>query len=125
MFVAGFVGAMNVFDAAVEPGAVELADGTRVPCDQLTGFGEGTWQVGIRPEDVQVSVDGEGADATVVREVPRGHYKELALQLGDQEVRSFVSPELPPHERVRVRFARAVVYRDDVLHRSETAAVAR
>jgi ABC-type Fe3+/spermidine/putrescine transport system ATPase subunit len=125
MFVAGFVGAMNVFEATVEPGAVELADGTRVPCEQLSGTGEGSWQVGVRPEDVVVAADGDGADATVIREVPRGHYKELALQLGEQELRSFVSPDLPPHERVRVRFARAVVYRDDVLHRSETPAVAR
>jgi ABC-type Fe3+/spermidine/putrescine transport system ATPase subunit len=124
-FVAGFVGAMNVFEAGVEPGAVELANGVRVPCEQLSGTGEGTWQVGVRPEDVLVAADGDGADATVVREVPRGHYKELALELGGQELRSFVSPDLPPHERVRIRFARAVVYRDDVLHRSETPAVAR
>ena len=125
MFVAGFVGAMNVFEAAVEPGAVELADGVRVPCDQLSGTGDGVWQVGVRPEDVQVSLDGDGAEAQVIREVPRGHYKELALQLGGQEVRSFVSAELQQHERVRVRFVRALVYRDEVLHRSETPAAVR
>jgi ABC-type Fe3+/spermidine/putrescine transport system ATPase subunit len=125
MFVAGFVGSMNVFSASVEPGAVELADGTRVPCEQLSGYGDGTWEVGVRPEDVAVSADGDGAEARVLREVPRGHYKELALQLGEQEVRSFVGTDLPAHERVRVRFARAVVYRDEALHRSESPAVVR
>jgi ABC-type Fe3+/spermidine/putrescine transport system ATPase subunit len=123
MFVAGFVGAMNVFDGTVGPGYVETADGVRVPTDEVTGAGDGTFRIGVRPEDVQVSANGDGAAAQVLREVPRGHYKELALQLGDREIRSFVASELGLGDAVRVRFGRALVYRDDVLHRSaETAA---
>jgi putative spermidine/putrescine transport system ATP-binding protein len=120
MFVASFVGAMNFYRGTATADAVELADGTRVPCDELSGHGDGEWEIGVRPEDVQVSTTGDGAEATVLREVPRGHYKELVLQMGENEVRAFVPPELPTAERVRLRFARAVVYRDETLHRSES-----
>jgi putative spermidine/putrescine transport system ATP-binding protein len=125
MFVAGFVGTMNFFVGRVAPGAVELGDGVRVPCDEASGYGDGEWEIGVRPEDVLVSVDGDGAEARVIREVPRGHYKELALQLGDHEVRSFVGAEVPTAERVRVRFGRVLVYRDEVLHRSASPAAVR
>jgi putative spermidine/putrescine transport system ATP-binding protein len=120
MFVASFVGAMNFYRGTASAGAVELADGTRVPCDELSGYGDGEWEIGVRPEDVHVSNDGDGADATVLREVPRGHYKELVLRMGEQELRAFVAADLPTAERVRIRFARAVLYRDEALHRSES-----
>jgi ABC-type Fe3+/spermidine/putrescine transport system ATPase subunit len=123
MFVASFVGAMNVFDASVEPGAVELADGVRVPCEHVSGTGDGTWQVGVRPEDVQVSAGGDGAEAEVVREVPRGHYKELVLRAGENDVRAFVAPDLDAGDRLRVAFGRALLYRDGVLHRSPKPAL--
>jgi len=123
-FVASFVGAMNVYRGTVAPGGVALADGLIVPCDDLSTHGEGEWEIGVRPEDVLVSEHGAGAEATVVREVPRGHYKELVLSLGEHEARAFVSTELPASERVRVSFGRALLYRDGVLHRSRAAAVA-
>jgi ABC-type Fe3+/spermidine/putrescine transport system ATPase subunit len=119
-FVAGFVGAMNTYEASVVPGGVELAGDVVVPCSHLSASGDGSWEVGVRPEDVRVSLNGDGADAEVVREVPRGHYKELVLRAGPNEVRAFVGPDLPPSERVRISFARALLYRDGVLHRSPT-----
>jgi ABC-type Fe3+/spermidine/putrescine transport system ATPase subunit len=125
MFVAGFVGAMNVYSGTVSAGVVELDGGVRVPCDELSASGDGAFEVGVRPEDVQVSAEGEGAEATVVREVPRGHFKELVLRLGEHEARAFVPADLPASDTLRVRFARALLYRDEVLQRSEPAVLAR
>ena len=117
-FVAGFVGAMNSYQGTVVPGGVALAGDVVVPCLDLSAGGDGAWEVGVRPEDVHVSPNGDGADAEVVREVPRGHYKELVLQVGPNEVRAFVNPDLPTEGRVRIAFARALLYRDGVLHRA-------
>ncbi|HZT16968.1 MAG TPA: ABC transporter ATP-binding protein [Gaiellaceae bacterium] len=124
MFVANFVGTMNVYRGRPVPGGVELADGTRVPCDDLSADGGEECEIGVRPEDVRLSTDGDGATAMVLREVPRGHYKELVLQLGGSQARAFVPADLPPLERLNVRFARALLYRDGELQRSRTTALA-
>jgi putative spermidine/putrescine transport system ATP-binding protein len=119
-FVASFVGAMNSYDATIVPGGVQLPGNVVVPCDDLSAFGSGTWEAGVRPEDVLVSLNGDGAPADVVREVPRGHYKELVLALGPNEVRAFVGADLPPTDQVRISFARTLLYRDGVLQRSSS-----
>jgi ABC-type Fe3+/spermidine/putrescine transport system ATPase subunit len=125
-FVAGFVGVMNTYAAKVVPGGLELEGGIVVPCDDLSTTEGGTWEAGVRPEDVQISLNGgEGAPAEVVREVPRGHYKELVLHAGPNEVRAFVGADLPPAERVRFSFGRALLYRDGVLHRAPAPALTR
>jgi ABC-type sugar transport system ATPase subunit len=102
---------MNFYSATVHDGAIELADGTRIPCDGVSRNGGSTVEVGVRPEDV--TVDGDGAEATAVREIQRGHYKELVLTVGGDEVRAFVGAETAASERSRVRFRRAVVYGDE------------
>jgi ABC-type Fe3+/spermidine/putrescine transport system ATPase subunit len=122
-FVAGFVGAMNTYTARTVSGGLELDGNVVVPCAGLSTHEPGEWEAGIRPEDVTVSLNGDGAEAETVREVPRGHYKELVLRAGPNEVRAFVASELPSSERVRISFARALLYRDGVLHRSETPAL--
>jgi putative spermidine/putrescine transport system ATP-binding protein len=124
-FVASFVGAMNFYRARLEDGAIELADGTRVPCDGVERNGHGEFEVGVRPEDVEVTADGDGAEASVLREIPRGHYKELVLKVGDDEARAFVAPEVTAAERPRIRFTRAVLYRDGALHRAEQPVAVR
>jgi ABC-type Fe3+/spermidine/putrescine transport system ATPase subunit len=118
-FVASFVGAMNFYRATVHEGAIELADGTRVPCEGVSRNGGQQLEVGVRPVDVEVTADGEGAEATVLREIPRGHYKELVLKLGADEARAFVAPEAAASERPRIRFTRAVLYSDGSLQRVE------
>jgi ABC-type Fe3+/spermidine/putrescine transport system ATPase subunit len=123
-FVAGFVGAMNFYAGTTVRGGVELDGGVVVPCDDLSTTEGGAWDVAVRPEDVQVSLDGEGAEASLVREVPRGHYKELVLNAGPNEIRAFVSAELPTAEHVRLRFGRALLYRDGQLHRAPATALA-
>jgi putative spermidine/putrescine transport system ATP-binding protein len=110
-FVASFVGAMNFYRATVHDGAIELADGTRVPCDGVSRNGGHELEVGVRPEDVAIGEDG--AEATLVREIQRGHYKELVLQIGGDDLRAFVGPEVVAAERPRIRFTRAVVYGAD------------
>jgi ABC-type Fe3+/spermidine/putrescine transport system ATPase subunit len=117
-FVASFVGAMNSYDATIVPGGLELPGNVVVPCDELSASGGGAWEAGVRPEDVRVSVDGDGAPADVIREVPRGHYKELVLNAGPNEVRAFVGTDVPSAEHVHISFARVLLYRDGVLQRS-------
>src|SRR6185437_11764765 len=122
-FVAGFVGAMNFYDGTAGSGTVVLPGGAVVPCDDLSSGEGGDWRIAVRPEDVHVSVSGDGAEARVVREVPRGHYKELVLQAGSNDVRAFVSPDLPVADTVRFTFNRALLYRNGALHRSPTHAL--
>jgi len=118
-FVASFVGTMNFYTGTLGDGVVELAGGVSVPCDGISPAGHGEVEIGVRPEDVQVTAGGDGAEAVVLREIPRGHYKELVLQLGEAEARAFVAPDLATAERHRVRFARTVVYRGGVLLRAQ------
>jgi hypothetical protein len=68
---------------------------------------------------VEVTANADGAAATVLREIPRGHYKELVLRVGADEVRAFVPPEVAASESARIRFTRAVLYRDGALQRAE------
>jgi putative spermidine/putrescine transport system ATP-binding protein len=124
-FVASFVGAMNFYRVTVHTGAIELADGTRIPCEGVSQNGGEQLEVGVRPEDVEVSANGEGAEASVLREIQRGHYKELVLRVGADEARAFVAPELTASERLRIRFTRAVFYSDGSLQRSEQPVAAR
>jgi ABC-type Fe3+/spermidine/putrescine transport system ATPase subunit len=123
-FVAGFVGAMNFYEGATGPGTVVLPGGVVVPCEDLSsGEGGGDWRIAVRPEDVHVAPSGDGAEAQVVREVPRGHYKELVLQAGSNDVRAFVPADLPVTDTVRFAFTRALLYRDGALHRSPKPAL--
>jgi putative spermidine/putrescine transport system ATP-binding protein len=119
-FVASFVGAMNFYEGSLHGDTFELPGGARVPVDALGAYGGGGYEIGVRPEDVTVSANGGGgADAVVLREIQRGHYKELVLKVGEDEMRAFVAPELDADGGLRVRFARAVLYRDGLLQQSE------
>lgn len=67
----------------------------------------------IRPEDVRIT-QGAGAPARVIREVPRGHYTELLLALGDAKVRAFVGGNfVSGNEEVAIAFARVQVFLAD------------
>jgi putative spermidine/putrescine transport system ATP-binding protein len=113
-FVAEFVGTMNFYQGAASPGTVELgADGVTVPCTSVSGTGADV-TVAVRPEDVRLSPDGAGVDVEVVREVPRGHYKEVLASFGAGTVRAFVASDFA-QSRAKLTFTRALVYRDDVL----------
>ncbi|HEY8455297.1 MAG TPA: ABC transporter ATP-binding protein [Actinopolymorphaceae bacterium] len=128
-FVADFVGTMNFLEARVRSASqgavVDLGDGVVVPCAAPTAFLDTPGTVGVRPEDVHVVADGDGAKARIVRVMPRGHYKEIVLDLDVVTVRAFVGMEQPTEGDVRVRFGRALVYVDDRLRRGSPSAPAR
>ena len=133
-FVGGFVGATNALTGSIrhEGGRTWAVLGNvRVPVD-ATNLGDGQSShdgdtVSVRPEDVVVSAAGDGGDgvsAFVSRVIPRGHFTEVVLGLGDHpddpdgpSVRAYVDGGVvrTADERQRVRFRRALVYRDGVL----------
>lgn len=119
-FVAGFVGSMNLFEAWVVPGAIRIQpNDVEVPCVRPPTATEGSWEVGVRPEDVLVGPPGDGAPGRIVREMPRGHFKELALTVAGQEVRAYVPSNYDAERNVGVRFERVLLYRDGALFRGE------
>ncbi|NEY90624.1 ABC transporter ATP-binding protein [Tabrizicola oligotrophica] len=75
LFVADFIGSpsMNFLRGTLEPGAVVLADGSRVPVE-TTGRGAAGQKVvfGIRPEHLSLSSDGTGLAAEVEVVEPTG-----------------------------------------------------
>ena len=116
-FVAGFVGAMNLIDGGPVRGGIAMPDGTVVPVDELTGAtGD---RIGVRPEAVRVTArdDPGSAPATVIRVVPRGHYREVVLACGGGELRAFTDDAPPIGTPVGVRVRRGLVYADGVLVR--------
>lgn len=67
VFVAGFIGspAMNLISVPVTDGGVKFGSHTlEVPRDSLKGVGSNAI-VGVRPEDVEVSTDGQGLEITI------------------------------------------------------------
>jgi ABC-type Fe3+/spermidine/putrescine transport system ATPase subunit len=126
-FVADFVGTMNFYQGNARTDEVRLKqDGTSVRCGSVSGVGQDVL-IGVRPEDVVLTASDDasaGATGSVVREVPRGHYKEVVVQFGSNTARAFVDVNFGA-ERVVVRFTRALVYRDDHLVRDPGAALHR
>ncbi|MFI6602090.1 ABC transporter ATP-binding protein [Nonomuraea sp. NPDC050536] len=114
-FVADFVGTMNILPATVHAAHIAVGD-VKIPLRGESLAVEGSWDVGVRPEDVRVSPD-EGVPATVLRTIPRGHYTELVLGIGDHRIRAFVAPSLSPSgDTVHVEIGRALLYREGKLH---------
>jgi multiple sugar transport system ATP-binding protein len=70
------------FSVSVKPGA--LPDGV-INAGELT--------VGVRPEDVRVSADGEGVPVTVYVTEPLGAETVADLKLGDQVLKALADPE--------------------------------
>jgi multiple sugar transport system ATP-binding protein len=83
LFVAQFIGspAMNVFDGVYQDGAVE-ALGARWPAAAQGASAGQKVKYGIRPEHLQVSASGIGAEVVVVE--PMGAETELLVKVQDQ-----------------------------------------
>ena len=67
VFVAGFIGspAMNLISVPVTDGGVKFGSHTlQVPRDSLEGVGAKAI-IGVRPEDVEVTTDGQGLEITI------------------------------------------------------------
>jgi ABC-type Fe3+/spermidine/putrescine transport system ATPase subunit len=117
-FVGSFVGVLNTWPGTLDTDEAVLGDGTRVPVDTpaVAASGSGT-EIGVRPEDVVLGPSG--AVAEVARVVPRGHFAEVVLTLGESTVRAYVSGTEPPApgDQVHVRFRRAIAHTDGQLVR--------
>ena len=114
LFVAEFVGAMNLLDGTARRVGSETlltVDSGATVAIEGHDAGIGRRRVGIRPEDVTiVSADHPRAlPVTVVRDVPLGHYRELTLQFRGGVLRSYVASNWsPPSPSLGVRATRAV-----------------
>jgi putative spermidine/putrescine transport system ATP-binding protein len=113
-YVARFVGTMNLLEATISNGAVEVAPGVRIPLrtDAAVAAADGKFLVGIRPEDVLLCGPGEpAATAEVIRDVPLGHYRELTVQVGPAQIRVFGSSAAQPDSDITgVAFRRIVTF---------------
>ncbi len=87
-FVGGFVGTMNTLEGRLsrtgDQLSATLTDGVRVPVERASTSEEFTGTLGVRPEDVRVRRDGSGAPARVTKIIPRGHFTEVVLALGER-----------------------------------------
>lgn len=111
-FVADFVGAMNTFDGIGRADGIELSDGVVLPCDRPVTATDGVTEIGVRPEDVRLGSGGPIGE--VRREIPRGHFKELLIEVAGVTLRAYVEGDFHA-DRVEVGLRRALVYRGDQL----------
>ncbi|GAP55165.1 sn-glycerol-3-phosphate import ATP-binding protein UgpC [Arthrobacter sp. Hiyo6] len=98
-FVATFIGSLNRIEGTLSAGTISA----------------GTDVIGIRPEDVTLSVGAfKGSlPATVERVVPRGHFQEVHLRRADARLRSFVTGETPaPGQQVHAAISKAMTFRN-------------
>uniref|UniRef100_UPI003983ABDF TOBE domain-containing protein n=1 Tax=Lapillicoccus sp. TaxID=1909287 RepID=UPI003983ABDF len=120
-FVGGFVGATNTLTGSLDrngSGSTVLVGGARVPVEssnlEASAASRDGDTISVRPEDVIVG--GEGAPARVTRVIPRGHFTEMVLELGETSLRAYVDGDSVTTEgTVPIRFRRALVYRDGAL----------
>ena len=103
---------MNLLEATISNGAVEVAPGVRIPLRTDAAVADGKFLVGIRPEDVLLCGPGEpAATAEVIRDVPLGHYRELTVQVGPAQIRVFGSSAAQPDSDITgVAFRRIVTF---------------
>ena len=119
-FVGGFVGAMNTVPGTIGSngnGPTVLVGGAHVPVESSnldSGSSQDGDTISVRPEDVILG--GDGASARVTRVIPRGHFTEVVLELGETSLRAYVDGDsVTTDGTMPVRFRRALVYRDGVL----------
>ena len=120
-FVGGFVGATNTLLGSLDrngSGSTVLVGGAHVPVEssnlEASAASRDGDTISVRPEDVIVG--GEGAPVRVTRVIPRGHFTEMVLELGETSLRAYVDGESVTTEgTVLIRFRRALVYRDGAL----------
>lgn len=98
-FVASFVGSLNQIPGDWRDGVLSHAEKTTTA---------------IRPEDVLLG-DGGNVTGTVTRVVPRGHFAEVVVAIGDVSLHSFTgSGRLAEGDRTTVRIRRRMLFRDGV-----------
>ncbi len=112
-FTARFVGTMNMVRGDLEAQGLRLADGGLLPIAEFSGpRPQGRVTVGVRPEDLRVEPATAGALLTgeVIRDVPLGHYRDVIVKVGSEELHSFTSTAQHGGGPVQVAAARAVAF---------------
>lgn len=112
LFVADFIGTMNLISAALLPGGAGLAAGSwRFPMPVGRFPEDAAITLAVRPEDLMIS--REGAPAKVRRVVNLGHYLQVLLESpGAGVLRMFTekSVSLSEGQEVRLGIARALAF---------------
>jgi putative spermidine/putrescine transport system ATP-binding protein len=116
LFVADFIGTMNLLQAKVEMGATGAAlrvGPWRLPIDSHGWPAGADVTVAIRPEDLVIASDG--APMQIRRVINLGHYVQVLLQYPDSaELRMFATKGTTATEgqHVSVQPVRALAFRD-------------
>ena len=109
LFVATFIGSMNRLEAQIEiEGRVRV--GPFVVSAGVPGS-SGPLVAGIRPEDIELSANGEGEPARIEHVIDLGHYRRVSLDVAGTPLLAFVpkGAELPS-DGVTVRPRRVLLY---------------
>ena len=108
LFVAGFIGspAMNFIEATGRGGQdAAAADGTALPLPAGAAVAEGRGLVyGVRPEDLALSTNGSGIDATVEVVEPTGSTTLVFCHMAGQEICAEFNErhDFSPGEKIRL-----------------------
>ena len=113
LFVADFIGSMNMLPATLRAGGALAAGPWRLPIEGR-GWPEGAEvTVAVRPEDVVPSPDG--VTMPIRRVINLGHYLQVLLEcpgIGHLQMFASKNAQLNEGQQVSVRLVRALVFRD-------------
>lgn len=115
LYVASFIGTMNIFSGVIRGQQRVEIDGVSVDCKQISAQVEGKVAIAVRPEDIRFT--DEGILARIKQHIPRGHYQEVVLEAPFGDVRAFVSNDTCLGEQMPFVFQRALIYQDGKLLR--------
>ncbi len=107
-FVASFVGGANVLEGHAESGVFTWGNLRFSLPDELKGIsGRGT--LAVRPESLEVSVDGDGPRAVLAARLFAGSFVEYRFSVGDAVLRAIGQPieSAQPGALLRLRVLRA------------------
>jgi iron(III) transport system ATP-binding protein len=113
-WVADFIGLTNLLPCLIDSGStVRLEDGldTRVSCRTPQGL-TGKAILSVRPENIKLSQEGDGAEATIVRTTYLGSATDYRLALGHLSVRVQVvgRGRFRDGDKVKVGFEGAICF---------------
>jgi multiple sugar transport system ATP-binding protein len=119
MFVASFIGspAMNFLKGAVMDGGFRFENGSMLPLSEVAPSFVGTLTgrpivLGVRPERIDISLDGQGLAATIVEVEPTGLDTHVICDLAGQMVTVNQRHRFraTPGDRIHLRFDRERIH---------------
>jgi putative spermidine/putrescine transport system ATP-binding protein len=115
LFVADFIGTMNLIPARVEAGGVLAAGPWRLPALNVPWPEGAQGTLAVRPEDFLMQTGVGAADAQVRRVVNLGHYLQVLVDVPSAgTLRLFAGKDAAPAEgaAIGVRIARGLFFKD-------------